>query len=397
MSTAYDALLAQIKKDGSYLLEQRRWLHRHPEIAREEFETQKKIERELDALGIPHSRVGGTGIAAELKGNLEGKKTIVLRADTDALPIQETANIPCRSENPGKMHACGHDVHTASLLGAAKYLAEHKESFGGRVRFVFQPAEEVGYGARAVIREGVLTGADRCFGIHVASNLRAGTIAVVPGACNASCDYVRITVHGVGSHISTPQDGVDALYIASQIVVGSQALITRRISPMDNVLIGFGKLASGSVYNVVPHEAILEGTIRAFKPEQREQVKAELAALAENTAAIYGGTAEVEIRDYASPLINDASCCEEVQKTAIGLFGLEKVITSRTPSLGADDMADFILGVPGCYAYVGSGNPERPGTCLPHHNGDFEVDEDCLFVGAAIYAGYAIDYLNGEG
>lgn len=396
MSNRYDALFAQIKNDGSYLLEQRRWLHRHPEIAREEFETQKKIEQELDALGIPHSRVGGTGVSAELKGALEGRKTIVLRADTDALPVQETANVPYKSECPGKMHACGHDAHTASLLAAAKYLAEHKESFGGTVRFVFQPAEEVGYGARAVIRDGVLVGADRCFGVHVASDLRTGTIAVVPGACNASCDYVRITVHGVGAHISTPQDGVDALYIASQIVVGAQALITRRISPMDSVLIGFGKLASGSVYNVVPHEAILEGTIRAFKPEQREQVKRELKTLAENTAAIYGGTAEVEIRDYASPLINNASCCEEVQKTAIGLFGPEKVVTSRTPALSADDMADFILGVPGCYAYVGSGSPEKPGTCLPHHNGNFEVDEDCLFVAAAIYAGYAIDFLNGE-
>ena len=395
MISLRETIAEQVSSETAYLSELRRWFHRHPEIAREEVLTQAKIEEELDKLGISHCRTAGTGVLADIHGKGPGEGTVVLRADIDALPVQEASDVPYKSEFPGKMHACGHDAHTAALLGAAKILSGNTDRFGGTVRLIFQPGEEVGYGGRAVIGEGRLDGADRTFGIHLASNLPAGSVAIVPGPNNASCDWFRITVHGVGAHVSTPQDGVDALYIASQIVVAAQALITRRTSPMDNVLIGFGRMNAGTAYNIVAPLAELEGTIRVFTPELRSQVKAELETLAKQTAAIYGGTAEIELRDYAAPLINDAGCCAEAQKTACALFGAENVVTVREPALGADDMADFIRCVPGCYAYIGSANPELPNTCAAHHNDHFDIDERCLTVGASLYAAYAVDFLTG--
>ena len=396
MSSLRETILAQAQSELSYMRDIRRWLHRHPETSRGEFLTQEKIEEELDALGIAHKRTAETGVYAEIRGEAAGSRVIVLRADTDALPIQEASGAPYESEFPGKMHACGHDGHTASLLGAAKLLMQNRDRFGGTVRLVFQPAEEIGYGGRAVIREGYVKGADRTFGIHLDPDVPTGSLTVVPGANNASCDWFKIIVHGKSAHVSTPEEGVDALFIASQIVVAAQALITRRTSPMDNVIIGIGKLHSGTAYNIIAPTAELEGTIRVFTPELRRRVQEELTALVQQTAALYGGTADIEIRDYASPLINDPACCAEVRKTAAALFGADNIIVTRKPSLGADDMADFILAAPGCYAYVGSRNEELPNTCVARHNDHFDLDEQALVVSAALYAAYATDFLNGN-
>ena len=217
----------------------------------------------------------------------------------------------------------------------------------------------------------------------------------MPGPNNASVDWFRIRIHGLGAHVSTPELGVDAAYIASQIVVAAQALVTRRTSPMDNVLIGIGKISAGTAYNVVAQEAELEGTIRTMTPELRKATKARLEALAKQTAELYGGTAELEWADFTSALINDAQAAAEAQKTAAALFGAEHVITSRLPSLGGDDFAEYILRVPGVYAYIGSANPANPDTCVAQHNSHFDIDEDALTVAAALYTCYAADYLNG--
>lgn len=399
MSVTEKEILRQAEENAAYAGELRRWFHRHPELAREEFLTQQKIEEELDKIGLSHSRAAGTGVYAEIRGcgeNNGTERTILLRADTDALPVEEQSDAPYKSEFPGKMHACGHDAHTASLICAAKILAANRDQFSGTVRLVFQPGEEIGYGGRVIVSEGLVDGADRTFGIHLASELPCGKIALVPGANNASCDWFKITVKGLGAHVSTPEKGVDALYIASQIVVTAQALLTRRISPMDNLLIGFGKLTAGTAYNCVADLAEIEGTTRAFSPELRRQANEELEALAKSTAAMFGGSAEVQWRDNASPLINDPQSCEEAQKVAASLFGEENVIKARTPALGADDMADFINRVPGCYGYVGSSNPDFPNSCVAAHNDHFDIDEKCLITASAMYAAYAIDFLNGK-
>ncbi|MBQ2314547.1 MAG: amidohydrolase [Treponema sp.] len=393
-------LIEEVRDDHQYVVELRRHFHRYPEVAKEEFKTAERIEKELDAIGVNHRRAGETGVYAEIQGEkADGgspARTIVLRADIDALPIQETHECSYTSTIPGRMHACGHDAHTAALLGAARMLAAHRKDFAGTVRLCFQQGEEIGYGARIFVDSGLLAGAGRTFGIHAASNIPAGSVAIVPGPNNASVDWFRITVCGHPAHVSTPQLGADAVYIASQIVVALQALVTRRTSPMDNVLIGVGKISAGDAYNIVAQRAELEGTIRVLTPELRAQMKSQLQALAENIAASFGGSATLEWKDFTSPLINDAEASAEAQQTAARLFGADKVITSRQPALGGDDFAEFILAVPGAYAYVGTGNSARKETLVAHHDSMFDIDEDSLIVAVALYAQYALDYLNGN-
>ncbi len=390
----YDQVLA----DHAYVVALRRHFHRHPELAREEEGTAQRIEQELDAIGVSHRRCAVTGVRAEIEGTLssEGEpRCIALRADIDALPIQQENEVPYKSLYPGRMHACGHDAHTAALIGAARILNANRERFSGRVILTWQPGEEVGYGARVLLADGDIDGATRSFGVHVASNVPVGSVVLMPGANNASVDFFRIRVHGLGAHVSTPERGVDALYIASQIVVAAQALVTRRTSPMENVLIGIGKLSAGTAYNVIAQEAELEGTIRVFSPELRRQTKAQLDALVKQTAALFGGTAEIAWNDNTSPLINDPAATAEAQRVAVSLFGEDKLIRSRQPSLGGDDFAEYILRVPGAYAYIGTGNPALPDTLLAQHSARYDIDEDALRVAAALYVCYTVEYLNG--
>ena len=229
----------------------------------------------------------------------------------------------------------------------------------------------------------------------MASEVPVGKVVLMPGPNNASVDWFRIRVHGLGAHVSTPQKGVDAAYIAAQIVVAAQALVTRLTSPMDNVLIGIGKISAGTAYNIVAQEAELEGTIRVLTPDLRRKTKAKLEALAKQTAELFGGSAELEWSDNTSALINDEAATLEAQKTAFSLFGTENVITRRLPALGGDDFAEYILRVPGVYAYIGSGNPEKPDTQVAHHNSRFDIDEDALTVATALHVCYTVEYLNG--
>lgn len=389
-------LLSSIESDRDYLVALRRTLHMYPELSKEEFNTALLIEKELDKLSISHTRVGLTGIYAEIKGEKEGDKTIVLRADTDALPLEEAHECSYKSRNKGVMHACGHDAHTAALLGAVRYLASHRSSFGGTIRIIFQQAEEIGYGARIFVDEGYLKGADRTFGCHTESRLKCGKVSLTPGANNASVDYFKFTVNGKKAHVSTPERGVDALFIASTIVVAIQAIVSRLTNPTDPLLIGIGKLQSGEAYNIVASSATAEGTIRALSKETRAKAKEEVKRVAENIAMSYGGTVDFIWKDYASPLINDEKATKEAQKVATCLFGEEKVITNRPVSLGGDDFAEFINAVPGVYAFVGSGNENKEGTEEAHHNPHFDVDEDCILIMAELEAAYAISFLNGD-
>lgn len=392
-------ILEQVEADHEYVVGLRRAFHQQPELPREEVLTQKRIEEELDALGIIHRRVAGTGVYAELAGIKPAAgepRTIVLRADIDALPVQEETGAPYASRCPGKMHACGHDAHGAALLGAARILNANREDFSGRVIFTWQPGEEIGYGARIIVDGGNIDQAGRSFGLHLASNVPVGSVVLMPGPNNASVDWFRIRVHGRGAHVSTPELGVDAAYIAGQIIVAAQALVTRRTSPMDSVLIGIGKVTAGTAYNIVAQEAQLEGTIRVFTPELRRQTRESVEQLAKSIAEIYGGTAELEWNDNTSPLINDEQATAEAQRTALSLFGAERVITRRQPSLGGDDFAEYILRVPGVYAYVGSGNAALPNTVEAQHSARFDIDERCLTTAVALYSIYAMEYLNRE-
>ena len=394
MSDVREKILSESAKDEDYIIALRRDFHAHPELSTKEYRTAETIEKELDKLGLAHKRVGGTGVYAEINGTAQGEnRTIVLRADTDALPVTEEHDCPYKSKNPGVMHACGHDAHTASLIGAARFLARNRDLFSGTVRLTFQPGEEIGYGARIFVDEGYLDGAQRSVGIHLASRIDVGKVSIVPGPNNASVDWFRINVAGKGAHISTPQRGVDAAYIASSIVVGLQALVTKTTSPIDSVLIGVGKITAGTAYNVIASSAEIEGTVRVYDVDIRREMKKRITSLAQATAQAYGGSASIEWKDFTSPLINDPAVSNELQKSVGALIGEENILTTGEPSLGGDDFAEYILKVPGAYMYVGSGNKDIPETTLSHHDSHFDIDERCLLVGTRAYIAAVLDYL----
>ena len=388
-------VLNETEKNYTKAVELRRYFHSHPELPKEEFNTAKRIEEELDKLNIEHKRVGETGVYAEIIGTKDDKanKTIVLRADIDALPIEETNNCEYKSLNEGVMHACGHDAHTASLLVSAKILSENKNLFSGKIKLCFQQAEEIGYGARLFIDGGYLEGASRSFGIHVGSNIPVGSIVIMEGANNASVDWFRISIEGKASHVSNPELGCDAAYIISQIVVAVQSLVTRTTSPMENVLIGIGKINAGTGYNIVAENATAEGTIRVFSPEIRKSIKERLENLVYSISQIYGAKAHIEWKDFTSPLINDSIATKEAQIVARKLFEKDKIITSRKPSLSGDDMAEFINKVPGVYAFVGTRNEAIENTTVAHHNSNFDIDENGLKTSIKITTLYALEYL----
>ena len=392
---------AYIQEERDYLIGLRRYFHAHPEASLEEYETAKKIEEELDKSGIPHKRVGDTGVYAWIDGTgpegAKGQRTMALRADTDALRMEDLKEgVPYRSQKEGLCHACGHDAHTAMLLTAAKVLQAKKNEFSGQIRLFFQQAEEIGAGARQFVAAGLMEGVDRVYGSHVCSSLPAGTISLTPGPRNASCDYFRIRITGKGAHVSTPHLGVDVLYIASQIVVNLQSIVARRTDPLDTVVVGVGKLTAGTAYNIVAEQAELEGTTRCFSPETRERTNRRVRETAEELCRLYGAEAEVEFKDFAAPLINDSTAAAEATRVAEEIYGPDRIIHDQQKALGADDFADYLAKAKGIYGFIGTGNPADPNTLSAHHHGLFDLDEESLLGGCNLYVDYALAYLKGE-
>ena len=368
----------------------RRTFHRRPEPAFQEFETARRIEEELDALGIRHSRVGNTGVLGVLRGQAPGG-TVALRADIDALPIREETDADYRSEIDGVMHACGHDAHTTCLLGAAKLLAGKTSRFGGEVRLIFQPAEEIGGGAFDFIDAGALRNVDHVFGLHVAPEFPVGTVGVKPGLNNAAVDHFRIRIHGRSAHVSAPQLGADALYAASQLVVAIQGIAARRTSPVEPVVLGIGKLTAGTTYNAVAEYAELEGTTRTISQAARMEMRERIDETTRHIAAISGASAETVWSGICSALVNDGGACREITETAEAL-GLA-VTDARPLSLAGDNFSEFLTHAPGCYAYLGTSHPSLPDTTAGIHNGHFDIDEAALPIGAALYAAAALHFL----
>jgi amidohydrolase len=379
-----------------YEIELRRYFHQRPELSMEEFETAAKIVTELTMMGIPNRRVGKTGVLGIVTGTGTGdKNAVILRADIDALRIQDEKDAPYRSERAGIAHACGHDAHTAALLGAARELIAHSATFSGEVRLVFQPGEEIGKGAEDFIADGVAEGACRVFGIHMASDLPCGTIGLTPGPNNASADYFRITVIGKSAHISTPERGIDALTAVCGIVTALQMVATRQVSPVNPVVIGVGRLNAGDAYNIIAEKAVLEGTLRVLLPEVRAGIIKKIEIAVEKAANVIGASTDIEWRPLASPLVNPPEICAEVQSLARELFGVENIIVNRPFSFAADNFATFQDHVPGVYAYIGSSNPAFPDTCMAHHNTHFDIDERSVLIAARFYTAYALRVLKG--
>ena len=386
-------LVKEVEAVKSYLIETRREFHQNPELSLKEFRTATRIEEELTKFGIKHSRVGETGVLGILKGDKPSDKVLLLRADIDALPINEVGAVEYISKNPGVMHACGHDAHTTCLLAAAKILSEKKSEIAGEVRFVFQPAEEIGKGTQPFIEANVLEGVDRAFGLHCAPDLPLGTVGLTPKLNNAAVDHFTISVKGVSSHVSLPHKGVDALYVASEIVVAVQALRTRLNSPLDPMIIGIGKFSAGTTYNALAASAVLEGTTRTISKESRAKIKTEINRCVKNIAEIYGSTATVEWEGFTGPVINDPEVCEEVAALVDETFGKGHVVKDREISLGGDNFADFIEEKKGAYAYLGTSSDKKPCTKLPLHSDSFDLDEEAMLKGTWLHVAYALWFL----
>lgn len=402
MSYPLNTLMAQAAPLADRLSNWRREIHRQPELPLQEEKTAQLVEKTLDELGVSHRRVGPTGVLGVIRGRAAKgpSKVIALRADMDALPVHEVddpTRAGYRSQVDGCMHACGHDSHVAMLLGAAELLAANADLFAGEVRLIFQPAEETGQGAKLFVGEGALDGVDRLFGLHVSSDLPLGRVCLKPGPNNAAVDHFAIDVEGVSAHVAHPELGVDALYIGSLIVVGLQAIATRRLVPTEPLVIGVGVFHSGTAYNIVAPHARIEGTTRTVSQETRAWVRKEIERVAGSMAQAYGGTAVVTWTGVCAALVNDAEPCAEATTVAEALFGEANVVRERVQSMGGDDFADLMampaVPVPGAYAFLGTASDAVPGSASAHHAVDFDLDERALPSGAALLAGCALYHL----
>lgn len=378
------------KENKEYVINLRREFHKYPEASFKEFNTSKRIKEELDKMGVEYIPCTSTGVVATIKGNHPGK-TIALRGDIDALSVQELNNIDYKSQVAGMMHACGHDGHASMLLGAAKILSSLKDEIHGTVKLFFQPAEEIGEGAKAMIKEGIMDDVDSVFGIHLWSNIDTGKISVDAGPRMASADWFKINVVGKGGHGSAPHECVDALVVASSIVMNLQNIVSRQINPIEPLVLSIGMLNSGSRFNVIAENAYMEGTTRCFNPQLRKELPSKMESIINNIAAGYGAKASLEFNFILPPTINDENCSAIAKNTCAEIVGKDNVISFEKIT-GSEDFSFYLEKAPGALAFVGCRNEEKC-ACYSHHSGNFNIDEDALEIGTKLYAKYAIDYL----
>ena len=381
---------------GPEVVADRRFLHQHPEVAFQEENTARHVAERLRALGIEtRTGIARTGVLGLLRGGAGEGRTILLRADMDALPMDELNDVPYKSQNPGVMHSCGHDAHTAMLLGVARLLSERRDEIRGNVKFAFQPAEEFEGGAKPMIEEGVLENphVDAAFGVHISQDLPVGTIGVTTGPTNAASDGFVATIKGKGGHAARPHGCVDPVVIAAQCIVALQTLVSREVNPLRQAVITVGSVHSGTVSNIIPEEAIMRATVRTFDEGVRQHLAERIPALLQGIAGAMRGEADVQYRFGYPPLVNDPAMTDLVREVAREVVGPEKLI-EREPVMGGEDMAYFLQGAPGCFFRIGSRNPER-GLIYGHHHPRFDIDEESLPVGVAAVASVALRYLNG--
>ena len=383
----------RVHKYKQRMIEIRRDFHMHPELGNEEFRTSKVVSGILESLGLKVERgVAGTGVTALLEGGGSGK-TVALRADMDALPIQDRKKVEYTSRVKGKMHACGHDAHTAILLGAAMVMTELKEHINGKVKFIFQPAEETTGGAARMVEEGVLDNpkVDAVFGLHVSPELEVGTVGIRCGIANACSDDFRIEVIGKSAHGAQPNEGVDAIAVSAQIINALQQVISRQIDPMEPGVMTVGIIRGGSQANIIADRVEMTGTIRTLDSATRQRIHEGIEDIAMNICRAMGAKHRV-LFDAGYPLlINDNSMAEMVKKAAVKIVG-DKVIDIQKPRLGVEDFAYYLQRVPGVFWRLGSGSREGK-TQYVAHSPYFDIEEDALCIGAAVHVQTVLEYL----
>lgn len=390
----------QINRIEAELIENRRYIHMHPELSFREYNTSSFIQKKLDEMGIKYvSGIAENGICAYIYGNKniesESMKSILIRADMDALPIDEVSDKPYKSQNKNVMHACGHDAHVAVLLGVCKVLNNFKDKFGGVVKAVFQPGEETSGGALPMIEEGVLENphTDVCVALHCDSDLDCGTIRVKPGSLYASPDDFRITVKGKGGHGAEPHNCIDPIMISASIIQALNNLISRETDPFDNAVISVGSIHGGSATNIIPDSVEIQGTARSLTNEVRGFLKKRIGETAEGICKTFGAECEYEYTELFPPLINDEKLAEDVYDSACRSIGKDKCVWGGAPTMAGEDFSYFSQNRPSVLFKLGCRNKSL-GIVSPIHHSSFDIDENCLKTGVKVFVGFVLDYLN---
>ncbi|EDY34510.1 amidohydrolase subfamily [Aciduliprofundum boonei T469] len=375
---------AEFKKYEDEVIRLRRDFHMHPELGFEENRTSGIVRDYLNDLGIETRVMAKTGVVGEI--NNGGNKRIAIRADMDALPINEENDVPYRSIYPGKMHACGHDAHTAMLLVTAKILS--RMEFEGNIRFIFQPAEEGLNGARKMVEEGAIDGVDSIFGLHVWANLPSGNIAISSGPLLANVDLFRVVIEGKGGHGASPHETVDPIVASSYIISSLQSIVSRNVDPMKSAVITVGKINGGTAFNIIPEEVEFEGTVRTFDEDVHNLIENRIKELIDNEARAFGAKGKIEYRHLNYATVNDERLAIIGRKVAVRIMN----VVEQEPDMGGEDFSEYARIIPGLFAFLGTRN-EGKGIIYPHHNPRFNVDESALIYGVAFEVNMAIELL----
>ena len=388
-------IMLEAEKIKDEMIAWRRELHQIPELGLTLPKTVNFVTKKLDEMGIEYTVYEESSNIVATIGH--GDTCYMIRGDMDALPIEEKSCESFASTN-GCMHACGHDTHMAMLLGAAKVLKAHQAELHGTVRLLFQTAEELAMGAEIVVEEGGVDNVDAVFGTHIGTiidkTIPSGTVIVTPGCCMASFDKFIVKVKGVGCHGSTPEKGVDPVNIAAHIVLSLQAINSREFSATCPVVLTIGSIHGGSQYNIIPNEVTIEGTIRCLEEPVRQKIARRIGEISAATASAFGGSVDYEMVWGAPPVINDDKMAALAADAAKSVLGEDMVVTKvPAPNMGGEDFAYYLEKVPGAFMFLSSSNPEKH-TDVPHHNPKFNVDEDVLWEGSAVFVAIAEKYLN---
>ena len=385
--------LNDIEKINEWLINIRRELHSHPELDFNLPETVKIICTALDEMNIPYKTgIGKSGVVGEIQGK-DKNIMIAFRADMDALPILENTDCSYSSKNKGCMHACGHDAHTAVLLGTAKILSEKREELPCNVRFIFQPAEETSGGAEPMIQDGCLENVNAIFGLHVDPMIEAGKIAVKYGAMNASSTYVDIKIKGKSCHGAYPSEGTDAVLAAAHVITAVQSIVSRNIDSRDSVVITFGIIQGGEKENIVAEEVICRGTMRTLSSETKAEAKKRLEMIVKNVSEGFGAEGEVSFRDSYTALVNHDEYVDIIKCGGENLLGKENVVEKKVSDMGVEDFAYYLEKIPGAFFNLGVKNTEK-GITAPLHNGKFNIDEEALLIGVKMQVLNAVSAYN---
>lgn len=393
-----DFLSEIISRIEPRIIAARRHIHKNPELSFNEYNTMNYICKFLDEIDVDYkSGIAGTGVVATIKGTKPSNKslTLLLRADMDALPIMETTDKPYASVNKGVMHACGHDAHTAILLGVCEILNMIKDKFSGYVKIVFQPGEETTGGAKPLIDAGVLDNpnVDACLALHMDPDLNVGTIRIKPGSLYASPDDFKITIKGRGGHGAEPQNCIDPIHISAHIINALMTIVSREINPFDEAVISIGTINSGTASNIIPETAEITGTARSLNNDVRETLKKRIGEISNSICNTFGAECDYEFIELFPPLINDEQLSNKLYSSACNVLGDKNCILGGSATMAGEDFSYFTQKVPSVLFKLGCRNEEK-GIVNPLHSSRFDIDEASLKCGVSVFLGFVLDYLN---